>query len=144
MLRGPMDERCNKCSHLCKRLDPEDSPVKYSFHHLGPQQVIGLVDDSIKRFVRLHHLQIEQSAHSTGDQLAVLLKVQYMSDTSENQIVLIAQAERVQDKQTDLWLRYGVPEDCCEQAAAPDFSIMMTEVLEQVEQCEWLLSKRRH
>jgi hypothetical protein len=104
--------------------------------------VIALVESSINRFSDWHHLKVEQSERSVGDQLAVLLKVQYMPSSSDNQIVLIAQAVSMGDDHTDLWFRYDVPYDCCQQAASRGFSQMITEVLEQIRQSEWLLSKK--
>jgi hypothetical protein len=136
-----MDERCKSCNLLCKRLDADDAPARYTFGHLSPRQVITLVESSINRFSDWHHLKVEQAERSTGDQLAVLLKVQYMPASNENHIVLIAQAIRKGDGPTDLWFRYDVPDDCCQAAAARGFSMMITEVLEQIEQSEWLLAK---
>ncbi len=54
---------------------------------------MALIESRIKGLALWHHLSVEQSEHSTGDQLAVLLKVQYMPDRSDNQIVLIAQEQ---------------------------------------------------
>jgi hypothetical protein len=103
---------------------------------------MALIESRIKGLALWHHLSVEQSEHSTGDQLAVLLKVQYMPDRSDNHIVIIAQAAKMGEGQTDLWFRYGVPVDCCDQGATPDFHALIIEVIESISQVEFLLSKQ--
>lgn len=136
-----MDDRCKRCPLLCKRLGSDDDPVRYSFHRLTPQQVITLIDSSIKRCAPWHCLAIKQSERSVGDQLAVLLSLGYKLDTKANQILLIAQAANVGEAQTDVWFRFGLPETLCEDPGAGELSSMIGEVLENIGQCEWLLSK---
>lgn len=135
-----MRDRCRKCPRLCKRLDSDDDPARYSFRFLGPRQLITLVESSIKRFASWHCLQIKQSERSNGDQLAVLLSVGYKSDNAANRILLIAQAAKVDQAKTDLWFRYGLPETLCDELGASELSSLIVEVLENAQHCERLLS----
>lgn len=136
-----MNERCKRCPLLCKRLDSDDDPARYSFQCLNPQQVITLVESSIKRFASWHGLQIKQSERSLGDQLAVLLSVGYRREISKDQVLLIAQAATAAETRTDLWFRYGLPETLCNERGAGELSSMIVEVLDNIGQCEWLLSE---
>lgn len=136
-----MRDRCKRCPLLCKRLDADDDPARYSFQFLGPQQVITLVESSIKRFACWHCLQIKQSERSVGDQLAVLLSAGYKPDIAANRILLIAQAASVDEAKTDVWFRYGLPEELCDEPGAGELSSLISEVLENVEYCEQLFSR---
>lgn len=136
-----MDDRCKHCPLLCKRLNSEDDPARYSFQRLTPQQVISMVDSGIKRSADRHCLQVKQCECSLGDQLAVLLSLGYRQDAQENKILLIAQAANVNESQTDLWFRYGLPDSLCDDRSASEISSMIVEVLENIGQCDWLLSK---
>ena len=138
-----MDERCIKCPLLCKRSAPEDLPVVYSYTQLSPPQIIALIETSINRFSGWHHLVVEQIQQSAGNQLAVLFKVGYMPDTTDNHIVLIAQATSIDGGQSGVYLQYGVPEEYCGHPAMRSFSTMITEVLENVAQSDWLFSRTR-
>lgn len=138
-----MEERCANCPLLCKLLEPGDTPVTYHFSSLTPEQVMALVESSIHRFADWHHLRIDRSQRSCGMQLAMVLTVRYMPETIDNQLLLIAQAKAASNGQTELWFLYGVPKNCCEQAATRGFSTVILEVLEQIRQSEWLLQDHK-
>lgn len=136
-----MDVRCKQCPLLCKRLFSDDDPERYSFRRLTAQQVITLVDSSINRIASWHCLKIKECKRSLDDQLVVMISLGYRPDEKTNQILLIAQAANVDTKQTYLWFRYGVPESLCGDLATSELSGMICEVLENIGQCDKLLSR---
>ncbi len=136
-----MDKQCHECGLVCKRLDPEDEPVRYSFQHLTPEQAIAQIASDISRYSSWHHLKVEQSECSTGNQLAVLLSVEYRSDDQTQYLQFIAQAERVDQGPTEVYFRYGIPESCCHQPVVKGFSTMVTEILQSLSQTDWLLEE---
>jgi hypothetical protein len=137
-----MDEQCKKCQLVCKRLDSDDKPVRYTFRNLDPEQVIAEIENDIARYSSWHHLDIVQSERSTGNQLAVLLSLSYKPKDEDRFLLLIAQAEQVDNGQTDLYFRYGVPEVCCREQTTGGFSTMVREILESLSETDWLLGRR--
>lgn len=137
-----MDERCQKCPLLCKRLAANDQPEHYAFLRLTPEQVIETIESNIKRYSGWHHFIVEASERSCGNQLVTLLRVRYAPNSNDEGIVLIAQSERTQDNNTDLWFRYGVPPNCCQQPAMLGLTRMIEEILESLRQHDWLVATR--
>ena len=135
-----MDERCKQCPLICKRLDCDEFPVCYTFARLTPKQVINLVESAVSKFAPWHQLKIERSAQSAGDQLTGC-SVRYLPCDLDNQIVLMAQSVSVSESRSYLWFRFGVPDSCCQQSATRGLSTMIGEVLEEISQSEWLISR---
>jgi hypothetical protein len=135
-----LDEKCKNCQLICKRLDPEDQPASYRFSTLTPALIINTVEECLKKYSAWHHLKIRRSEKSLGDQLVMLLDIEYMRDMDEP-IVLIAQAKVAPDGQNILWFRYQVPDECCQKVSMLSFSTMMSEIVETLNQYEYLNTK---
>jgi hypothetical protein len=93
-----------------------------------------------------HHLEVVESAQSTGNQLVVLIRAQnpQLIADADSDIVLIVQGQMHDCAPTDIWLRYGVPEEYCEQfQMVSEFSSVVTEVLQVLADNDWILSSHR-
>ena len=133
-----MDERCKICPCLCKRLDSDDRPVSYHFAKLSPDNVIALIIESIATEHRYWELEIDEHARAASNQLAVLLLKSRNPVTKAigpEVVIVIAQAENTTDG-TTLRLRYGVPEECC------DDTSLVTELSEMINRVLGLLNAR--
>ena len=133
-----MDERCKNCMLLCKRLDPEDLPVRYNFSHLTPEEVLSQLEHDLRRYSSWHHLEIERMARSTGNQLAVLLSVNYEELDQEKYMVLIVQSEGEPGQATEVYFRYGVPDGCCHEPSARGLSTLVCELLQSLSESDWV------
>lgn len=124
-----MDERCKKCACLCKRLDAGDQPVGYRYVHLSPAQVTTLIQKTLGNHRIWHHLEVAESAQSTGNQIVVLIKVLEPLPQSDSDIILIVQGQMPNRAPTEIWCRYDVPEEYCDQ---PSVVLELTAIIDEV------------
>lgn len=136
-----MDERCKTCGLICKQLDAADQPMRYFFERLSPAQVTTLIQAVLHEHSCLQHVEVEQCACSSGDQLAALFRVKYSPiGDPDAYIVLIAQGQSHGAKPTEVWFRYGVPEECCDRPeVVAEFCAIVNEVLEVLSDNDSLL-----
>jgi len=138
-----MEERCKNCAYLCKRLDAGDQPVGYHYEHLSPAQVTMLVQMVLFDHRIWHHLEVVESAQSTGNQLVVLIRAlsPLLLAEADSDIVLILQGQMHDCAPTDIWLRCGMPEEYCDQLqVVSEFNSIVDEVLQVLGDNDWLLS----
>ncbi len=127
-----MDERCKACHNICKRIDPEELPVRYEFPSLTPNQALKLVEVAMRTYYNARHIEPTRSAGSIGHQIAILCETHRdgTKGSGDDQILLIAQAEKTLKGSTEVWFRYGVPEPCCNRPETVDeFSDMVRDAL---------------
>jgi hypothetical protein len=140
-----MDERCKACACKCKRLDASDQPVGYCFEQLSPTQVTRLIQMVLFNQRLWHHLELVQSAESTGNQLVVLIRARSpAAGDDDSDIVLIVQGQMHDSGPTEIWLRYGLPEEYCEQPeVVAEFTSIVDEVLQVLGDNDCILASHR-
>lgn len=129
-----MESACARCKQICKKLEADDQPKHYLFCHLRPDQVINIVD-AVTRDSQGKFLHIIDTAHSDGHQLAVMLKAidPALNTEFEQCIVFISQACYDADGYTDMWIRYGIPSDCCHSlAVVSELTLLIEHILSKL------------
>lgn len=129
-----MDERCQSCPYICKRLYATDVPARYVVSKFSSEQVLTLIESTLRSYAGWHFFQVQDAERSCGNQLAVLLEAQYMPTDhyfEETFLTFIAQAQSSEGKSTLVWFRYGIPEACCDQPhVVSEFNELMGEIIE--------------
>jgi len=135
-----VEGNCKTCPCLCKRLGPDDEPAYYHFAKLTPVDVIDLFETIASEY-QYWDLQIPKHQQSFGNQLALLFKAK-RSSSRDRDLLVIVQASRTPSG-TDLWLNYGVPEECCaDTAMVKELSDMVQSTLEVLHCTDAMLAPR--
>lgn len=138
-----MDERCQKCLFVCKKLDAEEEPSHYLFTDLKPPQVTAIIEAVVKEH-QGKLLQVKESCLSCGNQLAVLLEptnAPVTDDAFDQCLLFISQAATISDQVTELWIRYGTPAALCDQpAVVAELSALLERILLRLNQADRGLS----
>jgi Flp pilus assembly secretin CpaC len=115
-------------------------PVRYSFEHLTPAQIIVFIESALVNRCCLS-LKVDEISRSQGDQLAALLTARVNTGNDDIFIEFVAQAELDSNGVAKLWFRYGVDEGFCGcPLVMDDFQTMILEVLEMLSANDLLLS----
>lgn len=135
-----MDERCQSCLRLCKRLDADDKPERYDFCNLTVNEILNLVEKLVLEYP-YWQLCVDERERSTGDQLIISLNNKNEAFRS-SEIILIAIVLK-SSAGTSLWFRYAMPEDDCKQILlVREFDDLIHGILDLLFYMDGLLVKR--
>lgn len=135
-----MDERCQSCLHLCKRLDADDKPERYDFCKLTVNEILNLVEKLVLEYP-YWQLCLDDRERSIGDQLIISFKKKNEA-FHFSEIILIAILMKG-SAGTSLWFRYAMPEDDCKQIlVVREFDDLIHGILDVLFYMDGLLVKR--
>ena len=135
-----MDQTCAHCQQICKRLEPDDDPKHYLFCTLTPHDVISIIELVVQNY-QGKFLHLIDTALSDGHQIAVMLKgnAPGLKDKLDECIVFVSQASYDADGYTDMWIRYGTPEQCCcHLAVVSELTLLVEQILDKLYEADRL------
>ena len=136
-----MDECCNSCPRLCKRLDCDDKPLRYDFVKLTAIAATALME-SIVREYRFLQLDIENPQQDRSNRsLTMFFKAKH-GPAHGTRLCVVSQAKE-ELSGTSLSFEYHVPKVCCENLpAVTELSDFIAHFLDVLFFTDWLLKTR--
>jgi len=103
-------------------LGDDEESEHHDYAALNPGQVLALFEKKVQTWDRWCHLGLDECSRSEGNQLAILLGITpnlaAPMPTNNCYLLLIVRAEASAACGTQMWIRYGTPEQFCNKKEA--------------------------